>query len=409
VQDRPQIALLIESSRGYGRGLLHGIADYVRAHGPWSVYLQRHSLYGLPPRWLRSWKGDGVIARVENEPLARAITARAVPFVDLRGRLLHMRMPTILTDDAAGARLAAEHLLERGFRHFAFCGFVGVTYSDVRARAFSKFLQGAGHDCNSYLPPARWRGGDTEKMEELGLVYERHLADWLVSLPKPVGVMACNDARGQQVLHACRDVGIAVPQELAVIGVDNDDVICELCDPPLSSVVPNTRMIGFQAAALLQRLMTGAPPPEEPVVVPPLGVVARRSTDILAFEDGSIAAAVRYIREHACEGITVEDVLTQVPLSACALERHFHRIFGHTPKAEIVRVQVERVKQLLCETKLSLKEISQKAGFRHPEYMSVVFKEKAGQTPGQFRSVAQLNVKSPRGAGESTRSGPCAG
>src|SRR5438270_10941379 len=202
VTNRPQIALLIESSRGYGWGLLRGVADYVREHGPWSVYLQRHSLYDFPPRWLASWHGDGILARVENPQLASAIRSRAVPCVDLRGRLPDLGMPALLTDDAAGARLAAEHLLECGLRHFAYCGFVGVTYSDVRARVFREVILKAGFPCDIYLPPPRWHGGHTERMEERGLLYERHLADWLASLPKPAGLMACNDARGQQVLHA---------------------------------------------------------------------------------------------------------------------------------------------------------------------------------------------------------------
>jgi LacI family transcriptional regulator len=386
---RPHVALLIESSRGYGRGLLRGIAEYIRVHGPWSVYLQRHDLYDAVPQWLRKWNGDGIIARIENEKTAQAIRNLRVPAVDLRGRLLDPRVPTILTDDEAGARMAAEHLMERGFRHFAYCGFVGTPYSDARSAVFERVMDEGGFSCSIYQPPRPLRGGRAERMEVQGLVYEKNLASWLKGLPKPIGVMACNDARGQQVINACRDLGIAVPDEVAVVGVDNDDVVCDLCDPPLSSVVPNTRKIGFEAATLLQQMIAGNDPPEKPIYIPPLGIVTRRSTDVLAIEDEAVANAIRFIREHACDGITVEDVVDRLPLSHSALERQFHKVLGRTPKAEIIRVQLERVKQLLAQSDFTLKQISAKAGFRHPEYMSAIFKEKVGQTPGHYRQQAQ--------------------
>jgi LacI family transcriptional regulator len=389
VTKRLHVALLIESSRGYGRGLLHGIAEYVRGHGLWSIYVHRHHLYDAPPDWLRDWRGDGIIARVENQKLARAIRARKVPAVDLRGRLSGIGMPAILTDDEAGARMAADHLVERGFRQFAYCGFVGTHYSDERSHCFRAALDKAGFPCSTYQPPRHLRGGNTEKMEQQGLIYEEDLARWLAGLPKPVGLMACNDARGHQVLNACRELGIAVPDEVAVLGVDNDDVVCDLCDPPLSSVVPNTQRIGYEAAVLLDKMMAGEAPPEQTIYISPLNIVTRRSTDVLAIEDPDIAAAVRLIRERACSGLTVEDLLAQVPLSADVLERRFQRLLGRTPKAEIVRVQLQRVKQLLGETELSLKQVAVRAGFTYTEYMSAVFKCKTGVTPGRYRAQAR--------------------
>jgi LacI family transcriptional regulator len=386
---RPHVALLIESSRGYGRGLLHGIAEYIRVHGPWSIYLQRHHLYDAPPAWLKDWRGDGIIARVENKRIAQAILDRCVPAVDLRGRIVTPGIPAILTDDEMGARMVAEHLLERGFRHFAYCGYVGTSYSDERSRVFCRVVQKAGFTCYTYEPPRHLRRRNPEKTEEEGLIYEKDVAQWLLKLPKPVGLMACNDARGQQVLNACREVGIVVPDELAVVGVDNDVVVCELCDPPLSSLVPNTRKIGYEAAALLERMIAGEPPPEAPIFITPRGIVTRRSSDVLAIEDRDMATAVRFIREHACAGIKVEDVLARVPLSSSGLERLFKRVLGRTPKAEIIRVQLERVKQLLAETDLPLKDIAAKAGFSHIEYLCVVFKSKTGQTPGQYRTAVQ--------------------
>lgn len=392
---RPRVALLVESSRSYGRGLLHGIAEYVRVHGPWSIYLDDRGFGDDPPTWLRDWDGDGIIARVENRKVGRAILARGLPAVDLRGLVLDLPMPLIETDDEAVVRLAVEHLLERGFRHFAFCGIVGANYSDKRSRMFTRQIEAAGFTCSVYQPPEQLRSAGTWDRERHNLTYHDHTARWLQQLPKPVGLMACNDIRGQQVLNACRDFGIAVPDEVAVIGVDNDDVLCDLSGPPLTSVVPNTRRIGYEAAALLDQLMAGQRPPRATLFIAPLGIVTRHSTDVLAIEDRDIAGAVRFIREHACDGIKVEDVLAEVPLSRSVLERRFIHILGRTPKAEIMRVQLERVKQLLAETEFPLTRVAAMTGFEHSEYLSVAFKKRTGQTPSQYRALAHQRQGTP--------------
>ncbi|MDX1564183.1 MAG: substrate-binding domain-containing protein, partial [Phycisphaeraceae bacterium] len=205
-------------------------------------------------------------------------------------------------------------------------------------------------------------------------------------------VMACNDLMGQQVLNASRAVGVSIPEEVAVIGVDNDELFCDLSDPPLSSVEPNTEKIGYEAAGLLDRMMQGEPPPSAKVFIDPMGVVTRQSTDVLAIEDRHVAAAVSFIRQHACDGINVEDVLQHVRIPRSSLERRFSASIGRTPKAEIVRVQIERVKQLLAATDYILPRIAELAGFKHPEYMSVVFKQKTGRTPGQYRKESQIEA-----------------
>ena len=386
---RPRVALLIESSRAYGRGLLVGIARYVREHGPWAIFLQERSLGDLSPGWLRRWDGDGVIARIENWPMARAIRRLGRPAVDLRFLLPKLDMPSIRTDDSAIARLASEHLMERGFRHFAFCGFNGADYSDIRRDNFRKRIIQAGYSCHVFEDPQSPRQAGTLEYEEHGLKYGDRVARWIKHLPRPAGVMACNDIRGQQVLNACRAVGVTVPDELAVLGVDNDDVLCELSDPPLSSIVPNSERIGYEAAALLDRMMSGDEVPPRPVFVEPAGVVTRRSTEVLAIDDSHIANAVRFIREHACEGIDVSDVLRAVPLSRSALERRFSGALGRSPKEEILRVRLSRARQLLAETKFSMALIAEKIGLEHPEYFNVIFKKKIGMTPGQFRTQSR--------------------
>lgn len=222
---------------------------------------------------------------------------------------------------------------------------------------------------------------------------QEEIGRWLQSLPRPVGLMACNDMRGQHVLDACLRVNIAVPEELAVIGVDDDSVLCNLCHPPLSSIVPNAQRVGYEAAALLDRMMSGQTPPTEPLLIPPMGVTIRQSTDVLAIDDPIVAAAVRFIRERACQGCGMKDLLRHVPMSRSLLERRFRQHLGRSPQAEIRAVQLKRVKQLLAESDLSLDQIAGLAGYAHPEYMSVVFKRETGQTPGQYRAATNAAAK----------------
>jgi LacI family transcriptional regulator len=211
------------------------------------------------------------------------------------------------------------------------------------------------------------------------------LAQWLRSLPRPVAVMACNDMRALQVVAAAQSCGLLVPEEVAVLGANNDTFRCEMGYPPISSVAPNAFQSGYQAAELLDRLMGGAK--SEPVDrrIEPLGVVTRHSTDVLAIEDKNVASALSFIREHACEGITVEAVLKHAFASRRQLEKKFRRHIGRSPQAEIRRVQVAKIRQLLFETDFPLKKIAELTGFEHVEYMCVVYKRLTGEAPGAYR------------------------
>jgi LacI family transcriptional regulator len=380
-----KVALLVEWSRIYGRGVLRGIGKYVAAHGRWKVYHTERGLSDGAPSWLRHWKGDGIIARIENRKLTSQIKQLGVPVVDLFEHEDMGKWPAVLTDNRVIARLAAEHLLERGLRHFAYCGLPGIFSSDDRCGHFVRFLKERGFAAAVYDPPRRHRKEQIAASEDIELQYEESVAEWLRSLPKPLGLMACNDLRAHQILMACNDIDVAVPEEVAVIGVDNDEVVCELSQPPLSSIEQNPEEAGYQGAALLDRLMDGQSPPAEESLVEPRGVVARQSTDIVAAADGDVAAALRFIREHACDGIGVHDLLTHVPLSRRTLERRFLDLLDRTPREEIVRVQIGHVKRLLTMTAHPLARIAELTGFRYVESMCVLFKNATGMTPGQYR------------------------
>jgi len=393
---RPRVALLVESSRGYGRGLLWGVAKFVREHDPWSVFFQDLNLCDETPAWLRNWQGDGIISRLENDDVVAVIRHLSVPAVFLRRVKNSGGRPTILTDNAAVSRLCFEHLQERGFKQFAFCGFNGADYSDERRDTFVESVRQSGFSCHIYTDGISAAQLDTAQYEGLGLKDGGGVANWIKKLPKPVGVMACNDMRGQQVLDACRATGLMSPEEVAVIGVDNDDVLCNLSDPPLSSVLPDTERIGYDAALLLAQMMDGKPLAEGEILVAPSGIVTRRSTDVLAMEDRQMAAAARFIHEHACEGIDVSDVLRAVPMSRSTLDRHFITLLGRSPKEEILRVRLNRVKQLLGETDFSLRVIADKVGLEHVEHLSRFFKNRMGITPAEFRSQSLTRDKTDR-------------
>jgi LacI family transcriptional regulator len=375
----PKVALLIETSNAYARGLLSGIVSYIREHRTWSLYVSEHNRGDKAPSWLSQWTGQGIIARIENAEIAQALKHMAIPIVDMSAARLIPSLPWFETDDFAVAHLAAEHLLERGFKHFGYIGDPQFNWSNWRCEHFRSNLRAAGKECAVYEASKGLQANADKQVDDL--------ANWIRKLPKPIGVMACYDFRGQQVLDACRRIDLAVPHEVAVIGVDNDELLCDLADPPLSSVAPNSHRTGYEAARLLDQMMSGKTAPGETHLIPPLGVITRQSTDVLAIDDRNIARAVYYIRKHACDGIKVQDVLKAVPQSRRLMENRFKKIIGRTPHEEIIRVQLERVKQLLTATELPLEEIADRTGFRHVEYLSVAFKREIGMPPSGFRKI----------------------
>jgi LacI family transcriptional regulator len=370
------VALLIEATNAYARGVVRGVAQYNHERAHWAVYFEPHALDSPLPGWLRTWKGDGILARIASRRTAKAVLVAGVPVVDLRRVLAIPGIPSIGPDNQAVARLAAAHLRERGFRHFGFCGVPpGDPPMDDRTVAFRRCLGEAGYACHVFEPHrnATW---DQE---------QKRIEQWIRSLPKPAGVMTCHDERGLQVLRACARTGVVVPDEVAVIGVGNDDCLCNLAQPPLSSVDLVPRLIGYEAAALLDLLMDGRPPPSPHILVPPRGIVTRLSTDVIATEDQVVAQAMAFIRGHACQRIRIRDVLNHVKLSRSALEPRLKRVVGRTIHQEIARVRIDRAKELLSETDLPTKQVAAQTGFRSVQYLARVFHKATDQTPACYR------------------------
>jgi len=373
----PKVALLIETSNAYARGLLRGIEAYVREHRAWSIYLVEHGRGDRPPNWLAGWAGDGIIARIENKTIARALEPLKVPIVDVSAACLLPRTPFVETDDEAIAKLAVAHFEERGFKTYAYSGDSRFSWSVGRGEHFSKIVRAKGYPCFEHQPKPGLTPEDDAFVDDLGV--------WLEKLPKPLAVFASYDIRGREVLDACRRRDIAVPEQVAVLGVDNDEMLCGLAPVPMSSIIPNTLRTGYEAGALLDRMMSGDKISGGAHLFPPLGVATRQSTDISAVDDPHVARAARFIRANACQGASVGDVVAAVPLARRLLEKRFRAMLGRTLREEITRVQIQRVKELLAGTDLSLAEIAGRTGFKHVEYLTVVFKRETGQPPSVYR------------------------
>ncbi len=372
----PTVVLLIESSRASGRRLLRGIADYARDRGPWAFYWEPGGLQEAWPK-LRSLEADGLILRDaewDDDMLGHGIPAivvghfrRAIPGV-----------ANVITDSAAIGSMAADHLVGCGFRHFAFCGLPGVPWSDLRCDSFRRALAEKGHAVHLFPgePLPRRPGWVAER---------RRMADWLKSLPKPIGVLACNDDRGEQVSEACKVAGIHVPDDLGILGADNDELVCDLADPPMSSLALNFERAGYESARALDRLMAREPLTDFTIPVAATHVVPRRSTDTVAVEDGAVRRAIRFIRDHARQPIAVPDVARAAGVSRRVLEKHAQRVLRRSVLHEIRRARVEAICRMLVETNQSVAQIALALGFSGPEHIARYFRADRRMTPLAYR------------------------
>jgi len=391
VAGMPQVALLLETSTEFGRGLLRGILRYSRLHGPWSLYVAPGHLEQALPK-AKSWSGTGIIARMRSPEMAKQIRATGLPFVassldEFRPPRRGDKFGEIRTDSAAIAQMAAAHFVERSLRHFAFCGFHGCAWSSCREETFSRYLRDEGFECHTHrIELGNWMHLPNwiEDWEH----EQRILLAWLKSLPKPVGLMACNDICGREVLQACAAAGLRVPDDVAVVGVDNDELMCELSSPPLSSIALDIEKAGYEAARLLDSLLSGHLAGDHVVQVEPVYVVTRQSSEVMALDDPSVAAALRFIKDHAGQPIDVSHVIEQAGVSRRTLERRFARVLGRSISSAITQCRLERAKRLLLETDLPSHRVAVGAGFGTVKTFNRVFHRAAGVSPQRFRQSA---------------------
>ncbi|TWU31395.1 XylR family transcriptional regulator [Novipirellula artificiosorum] len=380
MKPKRDVAVLIETSREYGRGLLRGVARFNREATNWSIYFKQQDLGAPLPDWFKTWRGDGILARVTDRKMGRAILKTGIPLIDLRGAAGPLGVPSFGIENTSVARAALDHLVDCGLKQFAFVGEPTgrYLYDDLRRNAFVSLVQQHGSTCHVFKKTDAAKENDWKSQQQ-------ELANWLVDLPKPIGVMCCHDDRGRQVLDACQRANLLVPDQVAVIGVDNDEFLCQLSDPALTSVNIDAERIGFEAAVQLDRLMNDQTKLSQPVWFEATGVVARQSTDIIACDDPIIAKAIRLIRQQACNQLTVDDVEKHLPISRSLLNRRFKEIVGRTPKQEIVRLQMQRAIELLQQSSASIESISEQCGFNEAWYFISIFRKHFGITPAKYR------------------------
>ncbi len=381
-----EVALIIDPTKPYDRRIVRGVATYVENEAvDWSLYVEEDPASRLPD--LETWAGDGILANFDNRRVARAVSKLGIPVVGIGGGYGFYKqstnVPYVRTDNRAIAEMAASHLFDLGLRHFAFCSEPpnrSNGWAKERQEAFHQIVADAGFSCEVYT------GRHTAAQHWRPL--QEELQNWLASLPRPVGLMVCNDGRARHVLQACRTKGLSVPEDIAIVGVDNDDIMCKLSRPSLTSIEQGTHRIGYEAAAILNGLMLGKQP-QQRTAVPPECLVKRQSTDILAVEDEEVAAALKFIRHHACDPIQVKEVLLVAGLSRSTLEARFRDLLDRTVHAEIRRVQLENAVRLLKMSKMPIKEIVHEVGASSVQYFTAMIHRATGQTPGQIRNDAR--------------------
>lgn len=361
--------------------LITGVLRYAMDHGcNWSYVTAPESL-SLSVIDLVGWRGDGIIAAINTAAEAACVKELEIPTVNISGTLPQTPVPRVSLDNAEVGKIAAEHLVERGFRDFAYFGLRDVAYSTVRQRGFNARLEANGFTSVSLLMPPTYRAKGMQWREQ-----QRRLEKWLSALPTPVGLFAVTDYRARQVLDACRQIGLRVPQQVAVIGVDNEEVLCVHVQPQLTSVARNNQQEGYHAAAMLDQLVRGRKVEETEKMVPPLGVVARESTETVAFKDPRLCQAIEYLNKHIDDPIGVQELASHVGVSRRWMEYAFRDALGESPYQYIRHRRLKLAQHLLEEEPtVKIYQVARRTGFTSAKQLSMAFGQAFGQSPREYQ------------------------
>ncbi|MDR1270885.1 MAG: DNA-binding transcriptional regulator [Planctomycetaceae bacterium] len=386
---KKRILLVVETSRGHGRRILEGIAAFVRERTDWQIFFEDRSVLQKPSRWFSTWHGDGIITRSADRKTGSILREKNIPLVEILSDS-GFECDVFENHDYL-AELAVNHFWDRGFRNFAFFRADKTGWSKRRGNAFAAQLLRKGDVTCSFCPLPSQKIKN-HFLDGLICSTDTFLGEWLLSLPKPVAILAAIDIHAFYILEACQNVGIAVPEEAAILGCGNDDLVCSLLSPQLSSIDLNSRMFGYTAAQLLEKKMNHPQKLFSPVIINPSHVVVRRSTDIIAINDPEVAQALRFIRNHFMEPIGITEIAESVTLTLRTLQRRFHDWLGRSPEAELTRVRLEHAELLLRDTNLPVTAIGHRIGFSPPQYFMRVFRRELGMTPQQYRQKNQVMV-----------------
>jgi len=382
----PHVLMLGDISQSGWKELCMGFSKYARVHGGWVLYLnspyyRNPNLKSITVKDIWHWHVNGIFNNLTNPAKTREIIALDLPTVVVCGIQKEvLGKHSILYNNKLIGEMGFDHLMEKKFRNFAYCGFDYMYWSGERGNAFVDSAAKAGRSVYIYKQPCKKNVYSWEN--ELA-----YMAKWLKTLPTPIGLMACNDDRGRQVLEACRFSGLLVPDDVAVLSVDNDDYLCEVTNLSLSSIYFNLERIGYQADELLDRLMHGEKVPSQTLLVEPMGIKVRQSTDVMALDDDIVKQAVRFIRLNCMKPINVADVAMAMFQTTRTLQRRFNKALGRSVHNEIIRVRLEQACQMLIETNLSISQIALKLGYSEIRYFTQAFKREKGIGPLAFRKA----------------------
>lgn len=377
-----QIAVIIESSTQFGRNLLRGIARFGQLHH-WHIHYEQGGLDRVEPEWLHRWHGDGVICRARDLSASTRLAREGVAVVACLNHVeLYCPADVPDTDNVAIGRMAAEYFLRKGFRNFAFIGFSDCRFSDAREASFAESVLAAGMQEPLRFHTQMMCSGPTDELRQ-------HEAAFLLALPAPCAVLCATDERAAQILGRCHGLGRLVPEQLSILGVDDDPLLCQLSHPALSSIDTNAVEIGYSMAARLEALMNGESPGPAPRVAP-RGVVERGSTSMDAIDDPHLVKALSFIRNHAHSVIRVEDVAKASGLSRRSLEQRFGTVLHASVGAHIRHRLIDSIKNLLMQTDHSIEKICEISGIEHPQRLFDLFRREVGVSPAKFRKLHQV-------------------
>jgi LacI family transcriptional regulator len=383
--ETPNVAVLVDTSTGWGRRMIRGVVGYSRKHGPWHLRIEprgRTEHLSLPA----DWSGDGIIARITTSQMSQALRRLRVPIINVSAiEIEGCEGPRVTSDFHACAKLMADHFLDRGFQHFAYAGPLQHAYVRQHLDAVQLALQAAQAD----VSVARFDYRVQSVTNRGWAVQDQKLKHWLAAQPKPLAVIGWATVAAAHVLDACRDEGLAVPDDVAVLSSDEDTLLNNATEPPMSGLLVASRQIGYRAAEMLDTLMRGGRLSVQTERIAPIEIVTRGSTETFAIDDRELLRAVVFMRQNAYRPLTVEEVAYAVPLARRSLERKFRDHFGRTPLEEISRLRMARAKQLLVQTDKSIAEVAEACGYGTPEYLATRFRKNLGMTPLKYRSSAR--------------------
>jgi LacI family transcriptional regulator len=379
-----KIILLIDFAEDYSKSLMKGINSYSREFGPWifcRMPLFHRETVGLDGilKWALEWKADGIIGQLYNDKEIGKFVQAGIPVIAQDFKERFSEIPNITGAYHETGQMGADYFLKKGFTNFAFYGFGDIVWSRERAEGFEERLKSMGHEVH-YFEHKKARS------TELWYYKPSSLSRWLKSLPKPIGLMACDDNQGQHITEACRHLGIRIPEEVAVLGVDNDEMICDLSDPPLSSIALDVEKGGYDTARLLDHMIKNGIAEYHDILVKPTQVITRHSTDIYATNDDHIATSLKFIHQNIDKNLHVDEVVKQVPLSRRALEKRFLEITGYPVYKYIFNLRIEKFTQKLLDTDMSVFEIALDMGLTDSKNIARQFRQVKGCSPSVYRN-----------------------